>query len=76
MKKTRWIAAMVAVGLVIMGPFNGADGENSVNKSLEAARTSTWNSITHVMSSAGNTEYVIGLAAISAGVLFWRTRRW
>ena len=69
-------AVMVAVGLVIMGPFGGGDGENSVNKSLEAARTSTWNSITHVMSSAGNTEYVIGLAAISAGLLFWRTRRW
>ena len=67
---------MTGLGLIVMGPLGGLKGENDLNRSLEAGRTPTWNGITHVLSSAGNTEYVIGLAVLVAIAVFWRTRRW
>ena len=50
--------------------------EEVVNDDLAAGRTPTWNHITLVWSYLGNTEVVIGVCLLVAGLLVWRTRDW
>ncbi|MBM6403401.1 phosphatase PAP2 family protein [Phycicoccus sp. CSK15P-2] len=67
---------VVAIGLVIVGPLRGLDVENDLNWWLQEHRTPTGEAVTLVMSSIGNTEYVIGVAVLVALVVLWRTRQW
>ena len=50
-----WLA-IVGIGKLIEGPLGGLQGESSVNKTLQAGRTATWDTITMVWSRIGNTE--------------------
>lgn len=69
--------AIVAIGLVLTGPlWQLADRENELNRSLQDGRTPTGETVTLVMSSVGNTEYVIGVCVLAVGIIWWRTRRW
>lgn len=47
-----------------------------MNDELAAHRTPGWNLVTLVWSHLGNTETVIGVCLVVAGVLLWRTRDW
>lgn len=69
-------AAIVAVGFVITGPLRGLEGENELNRWFQERRTATGESVTLLMSSMGNTEYVIGVAVLVALVVLWRTKAW
>ncbi|WP_299443878.1 phosphatase PAP2 family protein [uncultured Phycicoccus sp.] len=69
-------AAIVAIGFVITGPLRGLEGENDLNRWFQERRTATGESITLVMSSMGNTEYVIGVAVLVALLVLWRTKAW
>jgi undecaprenyl-diphosphatase len=69
--------AIVGFGLLLKGPLKGlGESEESVSKSLEAGRTSTWNSVTAVWSHIGNTEYVIAVCVLVALIVLWRTKEW
>lgn len=70
-----WVV-IVAIGLVVVGPLDGLESENAVNRWFQERRTPTGESVTHVMSTIGNTEYVIGVAVLVSLVVLWRTRRW
>ncbi len=68
---------VAAFGLGLTGPLIGLSvTEETVNQSLADNRTSTWNLITLVWSHLGNTETVIGVCLIAAGLLLWRARDW
>ncbi|MGB7817912.1 MAG: phosphatase PAP2 family protein [Ornithinibacter sp.] len=68
---------IVGFGFLLKGPlFAFAERENNVNRWFQDARTETGEAITHVMSSFGSTEYVIGVAAIVAALVWWRTKQW
>lgn len=69
-------AVVVAVGLVIVGPLESLEDENDLNRWFQDRRTPTGESLTLVMSSVGNTEYVIGVGVLVALLVWWRTRRW
>jgi undecaprenyl-diphosphatase len=69
--------AIVGFGLLLKGPLKGlAASEESVNKSLAAGRTPTWNTITMFWSHIGNTEYVIAVCVLVALIVLWRTKEW
>lgn len=70
-----WVA-IVAVGLVIVGPLDGLPGEVAVNEALVEGRTPTLNAATEAMSLMGSTEFIIGVCVIAVVVLYWRTRWW
>lgn len=68
---------IVGVGLLLKGPFKSfSASEESVNRSLAAGRTPTWNTITMFWSHIGNTEYVIGVGVLVALLVWWRTKEW
>ena len=68
---------IVGFGFLLLGPwYQFADSENGVNRWFQDRRTETWNSVTHVMSTIGNTEYVIGVGVVVCAIIWWRTRRW
>ena len=70
-------AVIVGFGLLLMGPLHAfADRENSVNRWLEERRTPTGETITHVMSTIGNTEYVIAVCLVVVAIVWWRTKQW
>ncbi|GGL36198.1 phosphatase PAP2 family protein [Phycicoccus endophyticus] len=71
-----WFTLVVTVGLVIMGPLRGLEAENAVNRWFQARRTPTGETLTLVMSSAGNTEYVVAMGVLVALLVAWRTRAW
>ena len=47
-----------------------------MNADLATARTSTWNLVTLLWSHVGNTESVVLVCLVVAGLLAWRTRDW
>ncbi|WP_106210631.1 phosphatase PAP2 family protein [Kineococcus rhizosphaerae] len=64
-------------GLALTGPLAGlSHAEEAVNDELAADRTPGWNTVTLVWSHLGNTETVIGVCLVVAGLLLWRTRDW
>jgi membrane-associated phospholipid phosphatase len=68
---------ILGVGLLMVGPLKGFGArEESVNRSLAAGRTPTWDTITMFWSHIGNTEYVIGVGVLVALVVWWRTKEW
>jgi len=68
---------IVAFGYVLKGPlFELSEEEKEVNRDLQASRDGLWNTITDVMSTIGNTEYVIGVCLIVVGLVWWRTKQW
>ncbi len=68
---------IVGIGLLLMGPFHSfAKSENAVNRWFVDQRTDTWNTITHWMSTIGNTEYIIAMGVLVAAIVWWRTREW
>ncbi len=72
-----WCVLMIAGGLVLMGPLRAfTDGEDSVNKSIEAARTPGQSELWHWVSLIGNTEVVIGATVVAALLIWWRTKQW
>jgi membrane-associated phospholipid phosphatase len=71
------LGVIVAFGFVLKGPLlELSEDEKQVNRELQDARDGLWNSITHLMSSIGNTEYVIGVCVVVVGLVWWRTRQW
>ena len=72
-----WGVLMTLGGLLLMGPLRSfTDNEDSVNKSIEAMRTSAQSELWHWVSLIGNTENVIGATVIAALLIWWRTRQW
>ncbi len=70
-------ALILGVGFLLMGPLHSfAKSENAVNVWFEERRTSTMNSVSHLMSIIGNTEYVILMAVLVFGIVWWRTKEW
>lgn len=70
-------AVIVGAGFVLTGPlWQLADRENELSRWLQDRRTAVGESVTLVMSTIGNTEYVIGVCLVAVAVLWWRTRRW
>ena len=69
-------AAIVAIGLVIVGPLRSLPAELAVNRALEAGRTPAWNTVTAVWTHIGGTVFIISAALIMVAVLWWRTKQW
>lgn len=67
---------LVAAGFTITGPLDGLPAELSVNEALAKRRTPALDTLTHLVSVVGNTEFVIGLSVLVIGLLWWRTRQW
>ncbi|WP_409484371.1 phosphatase PAP2 family protein [Arsenicicoccus dermatophilus] len=69
--------AILGLGKLLMGPLLGVrTAEAPLSKDIEQARTPLWNTITHVWSTIGNTEYVIGLCLVVVALVWWRTKEW
>jgi membrane-associated phospholipid phosphatase len=74
---TLLLGVIVAFGFVLKGPlFELSEDEKQINRELQDSRDGLWNSITHLMSSIGNTEYVIGVCLVVVGLVWWRTKQW
>ena len=70
-------SVVIALGGLLGGPLSGlATSEESVNRSLAAGRTASWNAITAAWSQVGNTPSVVGVCLVAALLLWWRTRQW
>jgi undecaprenyl-diphosphatase len=69
-------AAIVAIGMLIMGPLGGIPAENNLSRSVQRGRTATWDAVTAVWSHIGNTEIVIGVCIVAVGLVWWRTKQW
>lgn len=70
-----WLV-VVGIGLLIVGPLDDLPGEEVVNETLAAHRTSLLDSLTYVSSAMGDTMPMT-VACILIGALFWwRTRQW
>lgn len=69
-------AAIVGIGLLIMGPLGGIPAENSLSRSVQRGRTATWDAVTAVWSHIGNTEIVIAVCVVAVAVVWWRTKQW
>ena len=70
-------AVIVGFGFLLKGPlFEFSEWENNVNRWFQDGRTPTGESVTKLMSMVGNTEYVIGVAVIVSGLVWWRTKQW
>jgi undecaprenyl-diphosphatase len=70
-----WLV-IVGIGKLIEGPLGGLQGESSINKTLQAGRTATWDTITEIWSHIGNTEIVIGVCVVMVGLIWWLTKQW
>lgn len=71
-----WWVLIVAIGWVIMHPLHGLDGEDSVNKTLQSARTPTLDAVSKVISDSSNTWTNIGTTAVICVLILAITRRW
>jgi len=69
-------AAIVAVGLLLVGPHGSLPGEVGINRALEIVRTPVWNTVTSVSSHVGDTQLVVVAALIAVALLWWRTKKW
>jgi membrane-associated phospholipid phosphatase len=70
-------AVIVGFGFLLKGPlFAFSESENDVNRWFQDIRTPTGETITHFMSTIGNTEYVIGVGVIVCAIVWWRTKEW
>ena len=70
-----WLV-IVGIGKLIEGPLGGLEGESSINRSLQAGRTATWDAVTMVWSHIGNTEIVIGVCVVMVALIWWLTKQW
>jgi membrane-associated phospholipid phosphatase len=71
------LGVIIGFGYILKGPlFELSEDEKQINRELQASRDGLWNSITLLMSSIGNTEYVIGVCVIVVGLVWWRTKQW
>jgi len=71
-----WLA-IAGFGLLLTGPLTQWDrSEGALNRSLQDARSRTWDSVTALWSHVGNTEIIIGVCFVAVAVVWWRTRRW
>ena len=74
---TALLAVIIGFGYLLKGPlFELSEDEKQINREFQDARDGLWNSITHLMSSIGNTEYVIGVCLIVIGLVAWRPTQW
>ncbi|HET8594107.1 MAG TPA: phosphatase PAP2 family protein [Intrasporangium sp.] len=69
-------AAIVGIGMLIMGPLGGIPAENNLSRSVQRGRTATWDAVTAVWSHIGNTEIVIGVCVVAVALVWWRTKQW
>lgn len=73
------IALMYGVGLLVTGPLKDdwpLSQEDELNAGLEAARTPSWNDLTHWFTTIGDTPVIIGTCAVVALVLRLAYGRW
>ena len=71
------LGVIVGFGYILKGPlFELSEDEKQINRELQDSRDGLWNSITHLMSSIGNTECVIGVCLLVVALVWWRTRQW
>ena len=70
------LAAVVAIGLLIVGPLDSLPGEVAVNDELAARRTPALNALTAVWSTIGTTEFIILGSLVTLALVWWRTRQW
>ena len=64
-------AAIVAVGLLLVGPLGSLPDEVGINRALEVARTPLWNTLTSVSSHVGGTQLVV-VAALAGEEFHWK----
>jgi undecaprenyl-diphosphatase len=69
-------AAIVGIGMLIVGPLGGIPAENNLSRSVQRGRTATWDAVTAVWSHTGNTEIVIGVCVVAVALVWWRTKQW
>ncbi|MDM7854518.1 phosphatase PAP2 family protein [Cellulomonas alba] len=68
---------IVGVGLLLTGPLaDFGKRELAVNRWFVEQRTATLNSLTAVWTEVGNTPVIIGVCAVVALAVLWRTRQW
>jgi len=72
-----WLAVLSGTGLAIGGPLRNVVGdEDAVIAALADARTSTWNQVSDVWSTAADTEVIIVTALVVGLVMRLVYRRW
>lgn len=62
--------------LLVKGPLKGIKSEDSLSRSLQSHRTSTWDTITQWWSGIGNTPAIVAVAFLAALVILVVTRKW
>jgi undecaprenyl-diphosphatase len=70
------LAAIIGIGLLIVGPLDSLPGEVAVNADLAANRTPTLDALTAVWSTIGQTEFIILGCLVALALVWWRTRQW
>ncbi|GAB96684.1 undecaprenyl-diphosphatase [Kineosphaera limosa] len=69
-------AAIVALGLLIMGPLGELQPEEVWSQRIAAWRSPLWDTLTDTWSTSTDTWFTIGSAVVLSLVLLWLTRRW
>ncbi|MDO8145926.1 MULTISPECIES: phosphatase PAP2 family protein [Isoptericola] len=70
-----WLV-LLGVGFLVVGPLNDFPQGNTVEQWFADQRTSTMNTVSEWLGRFGMTEVVIGVTALTVGILWWRTRQW
>ncbi len=71
------LVLIVVIGWLLTPPGIAIPtGEESVSRSLEAARTDTWNVVTLAWSLLGSTGLIIGVGILVAALILGRTKNW
>lgn len=69
-------AAVVGLGLIVVGPLGSLPGEASLNRDLVEAREPGLDTATSVVSNVGGTEFIVLGCAVVVAAVWWRTREW
>jgi len=70
-----WLV-VAGLGLLIVGPLNGLEGEAAANAWLQEGRTPLLDDATYVVSKLGNTSAMFVVCVLVGALLWWRTREW
>ena len=70
-----WVA-IVAIGLLIVGPLDELPGEEEINTALQDGRSPALDNLTSLFGNVGDTAFTVIMAALVIALLLWRTRRW
>lgn len=72
-----WLAVLIGVGTLVGGPLAGVlEGEDGMIAALQDARTSTWDTVSHIGSRAADTATIVGTALVVGLVLRLVWKSW